>query len=201
MNYGHLTSALEFYRKRGYAYVQDAPWHVSRDAYYATKPAEARDVSIDVHMCTGGGDAIPRYAVASGEQSFIQMLIEGYTLKRALCITPCYRIEEYNDWHRPYFMKAELINAHDVDQAHLMHMVHEACSFFEQFFPQVRVVQTDIGWDIVEKDSRMELGSYGIRELIVQGQHLQWIYGTGCAEPRLSTVIERYSSTKNWRNG
>ena len=31
----------------------------------------------------------------------------------------------------------------------------------------------------------IELGSYGIRHC----QFLNWIYGTGCAEPRLSKVM------------
>lgn len=192
MDYAHISQAVEFYRERGYSYVQDAPWYVSKDAYYATKPSDAYDVMIDSGEVYGDGRPIPRYAVASGEQSFVQLLIDGQPLKRALCVTPCYRHERYNDWHKPFFMKVELINAHDVDTGHLMHMVHEACSFFEGFFPQVRIVETPIGFDIVEKGSRMELGSYGIRDVLVAGQRLKWIYGTGCAEPRLSTVMQRY---------
>jgi len=192
MDYSHIANSVEFYRKRGYVYVQDAPWVVGRDAYYSTKPPEARDFRIDDGSVYGNGNPIQKYAVASGEQSFVQMLLDGQPLKRALCVTPCYRIEDWNVWHRPWFMKAELINAHDVDDGHLMHMVHEACSFFEQFLPHVRVIRTRVGYDIVEKDSRMELGSYGIRDVTVRDQNLRWIYGTGCAEPRLSTVMEQY---------
>jgi hypothetical protein len=197
MNYGHITRAVDFYQSRGYVYVQDAPWYVSKDAYYATKPPGAIDVRIDLGVTFGSRERMERFAVASGEQSFVQMLLDGQPLKRALCVTPCYRIEDYNDWHKPYFMKAELINAHDVDQAHLMHMIHEACSFFEKFFPQVRVIDTGSCFDIVEKDSRMELGSYGIRDVETGGKRLRWIYGTGCAEPRLSTVLERYLSRRD----
>lgn len=195
MDYGHIWQAAEFYRKRGYVYMQDAPWHVGRDAYYATKPADAVDVVLEAFRGDSPND-LPfdrPYMVASGEQSFIQMMLDGQSIKRAVCITPCFRWEPRVDMlHRRYFMKAELINAHDVDVGHLMHMVHEACAFFEQFFPQVRVVDTGVGFDIVEKESRMELGSYGIRRMTIGGKPLQWVYGTGCAEPRLSTVIERY---------
>ena len=192
MNYSTIAAAVEHYRARGYAYVQDAPWNVGAAAYYATKPKDAKDVVIMDESVYGEGFPTKGYLVASGEQSFVQMMLDGQPLKRAVCVTPCFRIEQYNVWHRPYFMKVELINAHDVDDGHLLHMVHEACSFFEGFLPHVRIVKTGVGYDIIEKDSRMELGSYGIRDMIVVNQRLRWIYGTGCAEPRLSTVIERF---------
>lgn len=195
MNYSHIGAAVEYYRSRGYVYVEDAPWHVGRDAYYATKPPDSVDVVLDAFRGDSPND-LPfdrPYMIASGEQSFIQMMLDGQSIKRAVCVTPCFRWEPRVDMlHRRYFMKVELINAHDVDDAHLMHMVHEACSFFEEFFPQVRVIETEIGFDIVEKDSHMELGSYGKRHVFIGGESLKWIYGTGCAEPRLSTAIERY---------
>ena len=189
MNYSNISRAVEFYGSRGYIYLDDAPWDVREAAYYATKPSGAQDV---VRTVAGRFDGFP---VASGEQSFIQMMLDGQPIKRAICVTPCYRAEPRIDTlHRPYFMKAELINAQDVDEGHLIHMIHDACTFFEQFFP-VRVVQTgpsDLGepsYDIVEKGTRFELGSYGIRE----HKDLRWIYGTACAEPRLSTAIARCS--------
>jgi hypothetical protein len=200
MDYRHISQAVEFYRKRGYVYVEDAPWHVGRDAYYATKPSGAVDVVLEAFRGDSPNE-LPfdrPYMTASGEQSFIQMMLDGQSIKRAVCVTPCFRWEPRVDMlHRRYFMKAELINANDVDAGHLMHMVHEACAFFEQFFPQVRVVDTGVGFDIVEKESRMELGSYGIRDMAVAGNRLRWIYGTGCAEPRLSTVAERYLSRRD----
>ncbi len=183
MNYSNIALAVEYYKDRGYVYVQDAPWSVEGPAYYATKPKEATDIR-------GGPEN--NFLVASGEQSFLQMMLDGQPLKRAICVTPCWRIEKYNDWHKPYFMKAELINAHDVDEGHLVHMVHEAAAFFEQFFP-VRVLKLGKTYDIVEKGTRAELGSYGIRSVKIEGVKYRWIYGTGCAEPRLSTAIARHS--------
>ena len=47
---------------------------------------------------------------------------------------------------------------------------------------KLRIVPTDIGYDI--EYNKVELGSYGIRE----NEYLTWIYGTGCAEPRLSKL-------------
>lgn len=188
MNYENISRAVEFYSARGYVYEPDAPWTVGHDAYYATRPDDSKDVSRSVGLAFNG------YMVASGEQSFIQMMLDGQPLKRAICVTPCHRAEPRVDTlHRPYFMKAELINAQDVDEGHLVHMIHDACSFFEQFF-SVRVVQiNDESYDIVEKGTRMELGSYGIRTMMTNDRYYRWVYGTACAEPRLSTAIARHS--------
>ena len=183
MNYDNLSHALTFYTGRGYVYMPDAPWYVSREAYHATKPPGAEDIIVE------WGDNPHKYMVASGEQSFLQMMMDGRNLKRAVCVTPCYRVEKYNDWNFPYFMKSELINAHDVDQGHLVHMITEAAEFFRQFL-EVRVLSTgDMTYDIVTKDGRIELGSYGIRSTEINGKDYEWIYGTACAEPRLSKAI------------
>lgn len=194
MNYENIANAVKFYQERGYVYMDDAPWNVGYTAYTATKPEGAKDV----FYSTNDGPTL--HPVASGEQSFIQMMLDGQPIKRAICVTPCHRAEPRIDTlHRPYFMKAELINAQDVDDGHLVHMVHDACAFFEQFFP-VRVIDTRTNpaqlasYDIVEKGTRFELGSYGIRRLRLSNERvLNWIYGTACAEPRLSTAIAKHS--------
>ncbi len=200
MNYRHLADAVDFYKTRGYVYIEDVPWTVQDGAYYATKPSQllGRDIP-DIHIHASQASRLPiqmGHPVASGEQSFLQMMIDGQPIKRAVCVTPCYRHEPRVDTlHRPYFMKVELINAHDVDLGHLIHMVHDACAFFEQFFA-VRVVETQDGFDIVEKSTRFELGSYGIRTVDYPGdsaRKFRWIYGTGCAEPRLSIAIRQYN--------
>lgn len=188
MNYENISKAVEYYESRGYVYIQDAPWTVSRTAYYATKPEGATDV---VFRESPTKEAGRNYFVASGEQSFLQMLLDGQPLKQAICVTPCFRVEHRDDWHLPYFVKAELINGQDVDAAHLMYMIHQAAGFFEKFC-SIRIVEGPNGsYDIVEKGSRRELGSYGIRTLTVDGKNFRWIYGTACAEPRLTTVLSR----------
>ena len=198
MNYENIANAVGFYQERGYVYLDDAPWIVGEAAYFATKHPGATDVVIDTSP-TGRSGHLGGYPVASAEQSFIQMMLDGQPIKRAIAVTPCYRAEPRIDTlHRPYFMKAELINAQDVDDGHLIQMIHDACTFFEQFFP-VRVVRTStagqfpLSFDIVEKGTRFELGSYGIRELRVGDRRFDWIYGTACAEPRLSTAIAKHS--------
>lgn len=192
MKHEHLSSAIKFYRERGYSYVHDAPYVVGKAAYYATKPPGAKDI-----RCLVDGEE-EQYLVASGEQSFLQMLFDGKLLKRAVCLTPCFRAEKHTDWNKFAFQKVELINADDPTGAYLTHMVHDAMAFFEQFVP-IRLVETGRSdghptYDIVEKNSRVELGSFGIRSAPHpdgKSRDLQWIYGTGCAEPRLSDAIER----------
>lgn len=193
MDYHHIAMAVDFYKGRGYVYVPDAPWHVGRDAYYATKPVDAVDVSYVENVEGIRRHARDEFLVASGEQSFLQMMLDGQKLKRHVCVTPCYRVERYDNWHLPYFMKVELINAQDTDRSHLYDMVHDAMSFFEKFF-SIRTEVIGDSVDIVEKGTRAELGSYGIRERDIGGKRYRWIYGTGCAEPRLSTAIQRHNS-------
>lgn len=178
MNYDHISEALSHYGSYGYEYRKDAPWYVGRQAYYATKPPGAPDILI-----------LPedRYMVASGEQSFLQMLLGGERLPRAMCITPCFRIEDYDELHRPYFMKVELIVTYGVVPSQLHEMIECANNFFEGYL-DTSVVQTGPqAFDIVSKVGGIELGSYGIREVL----GFRYIYGTGCAEPRLSYTMDK----------
>lgn len=200
MNYQYLSDALRHYTiNKGYYYVEEAPWVVCRDAYYATKPKDAIDIAVDLQDPVSGlklrGVHSPsQYAVASGEQSFLHMMLHGSIFKRAVCLTPCFRYEQsYDKWRLPEFMKVELIDAHDVDLAHLIKMISDALSFFEPLIPTgVSIIETKTGefpsYDIVTKKSKIELGSYGIREVTLFDKKYKWVYGTGCAEPRLSTA-------------
>jgi len=88
--------------------------------------------------------------------------------------------------HGKYFLKNELIKTDDVSRDALMQVLIAAEDFFAKYLKTPnkfeRFVTAD-GYDI--KYNGYELGSYGIR----QSEFLTWIYGTGCAEPRLSRVI------------
>ena len=55
---------------------------------------------------------------------------------------------------------------------------------------RVDIVKTEEGYDL--EVGGIEIGSYGIRKC----DYLEWIYGTACAEPRMSVVI-----LKNKLNG
>lgn len=114
------------------------------------------------------------------------MMLKGRDLKRAVCVTPCFRDDQTDDIHHKTFMKVELIKADEVSNAHLIRLMSDAISFFEQYVT-VKVKETGPqSYDLICKQSRVELGSYGIREF----KNLKWIYGTGVAEPRLSEAME-----------
>lgn len=99
-------------------------------------------------------------------------------------MTPCFRFESFDYLHSKYFMKDELIITDNVTKEGLEEIIVTAIEFFGKHLEDVRVTKTgDLSYDIT--CDGVELGSYGIRK----SEFLTWIYGTGCAEPRLSNTI------------
>src|SRR5690606_9218117 len=101
-------------------------------------------------------------------------------------ITPCFRVEAVeSEITRPYFMKVELIHiTKESLNENLTKMINDARSFFNCYV-NVRLEKTSeskTSYDINHEKTGIELGSYGIREYNDIGT---WIFGTGCAEPRL----------------
>lgn len=175
MDYRKLATALDHYEARGYEYLE-MPWVVSNETVATTLPQGREATSVQY------GDL-----VGSGEQSFIEMLRRGETILKACCITPCFRMEEtYDELHFPYFMKMELINT-DATNENLQQMIADAYEFHNKYV-EVNIIETEPNtYDLVDKELRIELGSYGIRKV----DDLQFVYGTGVALPRLDTVIEK----------
>lgn len=177
IDYRYIQDAIDFYERRDYVQVE-VPWLISKEAYHATKPADATDLYV------ANWD---KYLAASGEQSFIEMMLGGRDFKRAQCVTPCFRDDKEDDIHHKFFMKVELIKADEVSVPHLFSVIHDAMSFFETHSVNLKVVQkSEVQYDLLCKTTRVELGSYGIREY----KNLKWIYGTGIAEPRFSKVLD-----------
>lgn len=181
-----LNDAIEYYTDHGYRFIS-VPWIVPRDTTDITKPLERRPVS------TFMGDL-----VGSGEQGFIQLMKEGKLPRgKYCCLTPCFRDEEvYDEIHLPYFMKVELINTgkypfsawHAVED-----MADDALEFLNQGVYCKRIELEDRtcvegkSIDIVTSTKSIELGSYGHRKF----DDLEWVYGTGIAEPRYSYATSR----------
>jgi hypothetical protein len=186
ISYRKLVKALEFYRSRGFGYI-DVPWIVGDESYGVTKPANSRDFS------TFAGNL-----VASGEQSFLDKMLAGkMPYGRSACITPCFRDELVQDqFHLQYFMKVELIYFGKEERLarELDTMIEHARQFFSQYLglENIQRVETPEGVDLMSQG--IELGSYGIRRY----KNYAWVYGTGCAEQRLSQVI-RASKINNLR--
>lgn len=189
INYSYIASALNMYRARGFTRIE-VPWFVHDFAVHATMPTH-----IEPYETKSPTDVLG-FPVGSAEQSFIEMM-ERQELSpgKYVAATPCIRNESTVDYlHRKWFMKVELIDtlpkteplavAGGVDQ-----MIEDALWFFRGIVPtgELKVVwQSDQNcWDILSPTG-IELGSYGARSW---NGH-SWIYGTGCAEPRLSQALK-----------
>lgn len=186
MNWNRLLCALEYYQLlpqgREFRGIE-VPWIVSRIAQDSTRPPGG----VDWNVVPSDDDKPAGALVASGEQSFVQMMLDGQLPgNRYVCLTPCWRKEPvYNEFYRPYFMKVELIQLRT--PARVMDMVDVAYWFFStQCDPAtIEIVETgDNMFDI--NVNGIEVGSYGQREW----QGFEWTYGTGLAEPRFTAAVK-----------
>lgn len=194
INYSLIQSALTFYQNLSYQYIS-LPWTASLFAINHTKPPYKKNFKIKDD----------EFLVGSGEQSFIQLLLEGSLVPgRYVGITPCFRDDKRDDSHHNYFMKVELINVFNSISVprNLRETVRivdgitqDALSFFNTFnhssvgydiqitYPKKEHFQQDI----ITKRHKIEIGSYGVR----YKNNVPWfIYGTGLAEPRFSYAIK-----------
>lgn len=186
INYKRLGEAIEFYQKHmKYEYIE-APWLVSEEAVNVTKPEDCQNFS------TFAGNL-----VASGEQSFIEMRDDLCPGRKYQCVTPCFRDDKTDEFHRTYFMKLELIIPiwkHDNPDQFVHNILMDAYSYFSMYSrcnvtvpgvkENIEFVDTPIGRDIYLYG--IEVGSYGYRKY----KDFGWVYGTGLAEPRLSQALK-----------
>lgn len=172
IDYDKIAAAVTYYQKAGYKLI-DVPWVIAREPYQATAPEAAWP------FYTLGG-----FLPASGEQSFLQLMLEGeLEAGRYCCATPCYRDEKYDRLHLPYFFKIELIDVGNPDYRPVMQHAHV---FFSRYCAVREEAITSTQTDLTEAETGIELGSYGWRGY----RGLTWSYGTGLAEPRLSQVLQ-----------
>lgn len=178
IDYSNLVDSQKFYKSYGFKAIE-APWIITQKVNALTMPPDRKPNLID-------GEGV---LVGSAEQSFLQMYYSKMLKPgKYQAITPCFRNEEILDeLHHPYFMKNELIITDVVNPEMLYATIQNCMKFFKKYIPEnLRLEKTEEGYDIMYKD--IELGSYGIREC----EFLQWIYATGCAEPRLSYAKNQY---------
>lgn len=182
INYQLLADSIKFYESKGFQRIE-TPWTVSA---YVDDITRSKDRS---HYQLKHND---KCLVASGEQSFLYLYLKEYLPKgKYQTITPCFRYEAYDLYHEKCFMKNELIITDKVDTENLDYVIKSAEAFFRtnvDFPDDIKIVEIPNDEGIIQYDidyHGIELGSYGIRHC----QFLNWIYGTGCAEPRLSKVM------------
>jgi hypothetical protein len=174
----NLLRTVDHFKSLGYTYVE-VPWTVSCEAMQATFVGKNPLSQVFQN----------RYVVASGEQSFIQLEIEGkLPIGKYVTLTPCYRDEpNVSDTHKLSFMKVELYITDIKDSSVYSDMVGECADwFFSLQDHDVTLISTDIGHDFNIGD--IEIGSYGEREY--NGK--KWLYGTAIAEPRFSTAVRNF---------
>lgn len=183
INYHLIANSVDFYEKLGYARIE-APWWVSKEILNITKPSD-----------TGPDFYIPenkKCLVASGEQGLLYTANKGRLPKgRYLTVTPCFRNESIGILSKKCFIKTELMITDDVSEASFYKIMNDALTYFKTVVPDPKLLtmqssddKTHLNMDILYDG--IEIGSYGIRSC----EFLDWVYGTGCAEPRLSRAIE-----------
>lgn len=174
IDYQKIADAQKFYKNHGFEEIA-VPWVIQEEAYNSTRPEWAESFSTPIGFLN-----------ASGEQSFIELMLAGQIIARNLCITSCFRLDRDDALHQKYFVKVELIDT-NVSLKNLQDVIGIAEDFYERYV-DIEVIKTDQGehtYDIVDVKNKIELGSYGIRKF----RDFEWIYGTGLALPRLDTVI------------
>lgn len=192
IDYKNISDSIDFYKTKGFVRVE-SPWTVTPEISNITKPEEA---GVEWKIEHNG-----KVLVASAEQSFLYLYLKEFLPFGSFqSVTPCFRFENFDQLHTKYFIKNELIvTGNEVRQSKLIEIMKNATEFFKSKLSdkKITVVETKprntssmkeyMSYDIVVEinGDQIELGSYGIREC----SYLKWIYGTGCAEPRLSSII------------
>lgn len=183
INYKLLADSQEFYSNKGYKGIE-TPWTVTRSISNITKPIEIEDFFIPSKN---------KVLVGSGEQGFLYLYLKGFLPKgKFFTISPCFRDDSFDLIHTKYFMKNELIITDNVDNNNLNKIIDDAFEFFCLYLPKEKLStfnspdSDSIDIFYTDDNHAVELGSYGKRSC----DYLEWIYGTGIAEPRFSKVIK-----------
>lgn len=181
IDYSLINSSIHFYNTKGFQRIE-SPWLVSEYIDNLTKPDNVISYQLKHNN---------KCLVASGEQSFLYLYLKDFLPKGQFqTVTPCFRNDTFDFAHTKYFIKNELIKTDSVRHSDLQFITECAYKFFKKHISDtcLDVVVTKDGFDIMYKEH--ELGSYGIRE----SNFLKWVYGTGCAEPRFSKIINLYNN-------
>lgn len=177
INYKIIQDSIDFYEQQGFTRIE-SPWTVSPYIDEITRSDERKPFSLEHNG---------KCLVASGEQSFLYMYLKDSLPKgKFQTVTPCFRDEVVDLYHSKTFIKNELIQTDVISLNELDIVVEAALRFFSTIFEKkdLKVHPTSDGYDIEFKG--IELGSYGIRS----SKFLEWIFATGCAEPRVSKILQ-----------
>lgn len=208
VNYHSLILALEYYTALGYERIE-VPWAVKRSTIDITArgrlaPVLRRDGMAEISDHASEAS----YIVGSGEQGFLELELNPDTQLapgKYCTLTPCFRPGDVDGaFHQEWFMKVELFRTDVIDRDAVDEMIWDATVFMQQDLrahdyhierfdtPEENIMiphlKTGTIFSADLNLNGIEVGSYGIRTC----PDLDWVYGTGLAEPRYSQAIEQY---------
>lgn len=175
-----LGKAYEYYKK--YYTYQETPFAVPETCTQLTKPHNDQSFILN----DGLFYRQPHELVGSAEQGFIYLALQNKLVSNKLfSISPCFRSENYDATHLPWFMKLELFHLSNTEED-VFAMMEIVKDFLITNCPgnYEKIQTSEQSWDIILNN--IEIGSYGIRKV----ENLEFIYGTGLALPRLSQALE-----------
>lgn len=184
INYSLISKAIKSYKKLGYQYIE-VPWMVPKHVIDITLPPKRQAYKAVSSSVYADDDS---YLVGSAEQSFLSLIIDK-KLKdgKYVAASPCFRDEIEDKYHFKTFFKVELIHYCSqglLSRIDLNDVILDAKEVLEQFTDKkVKFVHLeDNTYDL--QIEGVEVGSYGLRHYA----DFNWIYGTGIAEPRFSSL-------------
>lgn len=183
-----LFEVIEYYSNIGYKHIS-VPTMVEADVMNSTLPPSAI-----LDKKPEGTKQL--FHVASAEQSFIQMLKNGWKPKDIYyqAVSACHRPFDKNkgELYQEWFIKLELFfyNTSYLD------LLSDALDLYskdlfgdEDNSSKINVVHTNIGHDLIVEN--IEIGSYGARHINVGGKYFEFSYGTGYVPFRVQKVKEK----------
>lgn len=166
---GMLVRAMKYYESLGYEPLS-APMLVDKDIVELTLPKGKTP-----------REHLGRYYVGSAEQSFYQLMKDGFKPDGDyMMITPCERDEVEDELHLGIFLKLELVSTKKSD----LKLMQDVSNFLCEENIGHRIEETEFGYDLISNG--IEVGSYGYNSY----KGVLVTYGTGLALPRISQAIK-----------
>jgi tRNA synthetases class II core domain (F) len=181
IDWGILHRACLHYSSLGYQ-QKETPWVIPENYGKTTKPHIDKSF---VH----NNDMFKKQAhelVGSAEQGFIYLLLNNLLPKgKYFSVSPCFRVDNYDSTHLPWFMKLELlIYSPENEDEYLKSILNDAFNFLNiNSDNQCEIVSLEDGTYDINLNG-LEIGSYGIRNI----ENIKYIYGTGIALPRFNVA-------------
>lgn len=188
----NLANALDFYQRKGYELIE-VPWMVPYEAIQVTLPKNKKSFSVAAAYDYHGE------LVGSAEQSFIYLMMEGRLKpgQRYVAMTPCFRDDKEDATHQRWFYKVELFTGYMPEHKIAINTLRDHIEFFttdaEEYFNKCLDIEDYLevrsvpGCSMDIEINGIEVGSYGYRT----HEGYAWVYGTGCAEPRLTYALKQ----------